>query len=229
MQNNTTKYEKIEKAKELLRDTIKKYKEVVFFCSFGKDSMLILHLLKEINANIKIFYINTGYEFDETIKLKEKIEKEWNIKVKEIKPEITKEEFEKKYGKELYKKDPTLCCEILKVEPTKKALNGVNAWVTGLRKDETEFRKNINIIEKYDNGLIKINPLADWRENEVWEYIKENNIPYNELYDRGYRSLGCIPCTKEGKLGQFERAGRWIGTNKHGGECGIHTFLKKVS
>jgi phosphoadenosine phosphosulfate reductase len=130
----------------------------------------------------------------------------------------------------LYKRDPDRCCELLKVEPTRRAVEemGVTCWVTGLRCTEGRTRTDFTEIEERDVGLVKLNPILTWYEREVWQYLAINKVPVNPLYGKGYRSLGCGPCTKI-TVGEDERAGRWIGTSKCGGECGIHTRPLKVS
>jgi phosphoadenylyl-sulfate reductase (thioredoxin) len=212
---------------EIIKWAIEKYHKIAVSTSFGKDSMVIMHMALKIKPDIPMFTLNTGYEFSETLEFMEKIVSEWNLNFREYTPDISILELEEKYGKDFYLKDPGTCCTLLKVNPTKKALVGLNAWITGLRRDETEFRKTIGILEEFEGAdIVKINPLANWTEDQIWDYIRKNDIPYNPLYDKGFRSLGCEPCSRAGKLGQFERAGRWTGTEKEGGECGIHTFLK---
>ena len=124
----------------------------------------------------------------------------------------------------LYETDPDRCCELLKVQPTRDAVKkmGVSCWITGLRCTEGRTRTNYKEVEELDKGLIKLNPILIWYEREVWQYLALNKVPVNPLYAEGYRSLGCAPCTKIAQ-GVDERAGRWIGTSKCGGECGIHT------
>ena len=130
----------------------------------------------------------------------------------------------------LYQTDPDRCCDILKVEPTRQAVEQMNVtcWVTGLRCTEGRTRTDFKEVEQRDPGLIKLNPILIWYEREVWQYLALHRVPVNPLYGKGYRSLGCSPCTKI-TLDGDERAGRWIGTSKCGGECGIHTRpLKSV-
>ena len=124
----------------------------------------------------------------------------------------------------LYETDPDRCCDILKVEPTRRAIEEMNVacWMTGLRCTEGRTRTDFQEIEELDPGLIKLNPILIWHEREVWEYLAIHQVPVNPLYAQGYRSLGCEPCTKIAN-GPDERAGRWLGTSKCGGECGIHT------
>jgi phosphoadenosine phosphosulfate reductase len=218
---------KLEKhALEILRWAVRKYHpKICLSCSFGKDSSVILSMVSKIKQTVPVIYINTGLEFKETLRFKDKMVEEYRLNLIEVKPITPYEALVKDIGQDIYSTNPQLCCDTLKVEPMKRALRGFDAWITGLRRDETEFRRNIKVVERFD-GIVKVNPLALWTEKDVWRYIFENNLPYNPLYNKGYRSLGCMPCTKKGRWGQFERAGRWRGTSKEGGECGIHTFKK---
>jgi len=141
--------------------------------------------------------------------------------------------------KDLWKTDPDKCCEIFKVEPTKKAISNLDAWITGLRRTEGRTRVDYEVFEPCGNALtrmpgkeisttiMKVNPILDWTELDVWRYLAIYNIPVNPAYKKGYRSLGCEPCTKLVKDNEPERAGRWVGTSKWGGECGIHTMHKR--
>jgi phosphoadenosine phosphosulfate reductase len=134
-------------------------------------------------------------------------------------------------GPELWKSNPDLCCTMRKVLPLQSKLADLDCWITGLRRQQSDTRASIGIIELYaldqatGRDIVKLNPMANWSREAVWDYIKKNNIPYNPLHDQGYRSIGCWPCTKASAGGENERAGRWTGFNKV--ECGIHTFMSK--
>ncbi len=138
---------------------------------------------------------------------------------------LSKEELFKKISTHPYADNPDLCCHINKVEPMQRAVQGLKAWISALRKDQSSSRSNIEILEGYEGGLIKINPLANWTRKEIWNYLYHNNVPYHPLHDQGFPSIGCEPCTKSIEAGAEERSGRWAGKGKL--ECGIHTFLKK--
>jgi len=203
-------------------------------CSFGKDSMVLLGLLRELGIleKLRILWIDTGYDFAETLEFKDRIQREWNLQLYTAAPRHTREEFEKEYGTELYHTNPSLCCRLNKVQPLSNffAEHDVYNWISALRRDESPGRANIQILEyERDGRRLKINPLVNWTHDDVWDYLNTNKIPYNPLYDQGYRSLGCEPCSKAGVVGRFEetseREGRWTGTEKAGGECGIHTEL----
>lgn len=206
---------------EILRWACGRFERISVAASFGKDSVTLLHMLRDIKPNIEVVYLNTGYDFPETLVFIEGLTQEWNLNIIEYTPLLSVEEQEQRYGADLYRADPERCCGIRKVEPMARALQDYDAWITGLRRDETEFRKHIQIVE-VQNGVVKVNPLANWTEEDVWNYTQSNGVPYNPLYDQGHRSLGCWPCTLAGTWGRFERAGRWAGTAKEGGECGIH-------
>ena len=188
-------------------------------CSFGE--LVLLDMLVKIKKDARVFYLDTGLHFKETLKLKDEAERMYGIKVERFAPEMSLEEMERGYGPELWRTDPDRCCAIRKVEPLRKALSGLKAWITGIRRDQGLTRKDVPIVswdEKY--GLVKVNPLACWTRKEVWDYIVANKVPYNELLDRGYPSIGCEPCTAQVKEGEDQRAGRWAGHDKT--ECGLH-------
>ena len=212
--------EKLNVTKETLRWAIDEFERISLACSFGKDSVTVLSLACEIDPHIKVFMIGTGYGFEETNRFKNRLREEWDLNLEEIYPSMSKDELEREHGEDLYSRDPKLCCEILKVEPTKRYLRNLDAWMTGLRSDETEFRTNLGRVEEYEGMPTKVNPIVDWTNEEVWRFIKDNGIPYNPLYDKGYASLGCKPCTLAGTWGRYERAGRWHGKEKK--ECGMH-------
>ncbi len=215
--------ERLEKStpQEILKWACEKYRCLCVAASFGKDSIVLLHMLRSIRPDLDVIYLNTGYDFPETVAFIQNLEKEWKLNLIEFTPRISVEEQERTLGADLYHTDPGRCCGIRKVEPMARALRNYDAWITGLRRDETEHRKGIRVVEVADE-LVKVNPLAAWTAEDIWGYIRGNQVPYNPLYDKGYVSLGCRPCTLAGTWGRFERAGRWAGTTKAGGECGIH-------
>ncbi|MEE9513085.1 MAG: phosphoadenylyl-sulfate reductase [Anaerolineales bacterium] len=199
------------------------YEKICVAASFGKDSVVLLHMLLGIKPDIDVIFLSTGFDFDETLRYRDELQERWDLNIIDFEPLISVEEQAKNHGDELYKTDPVTCCGIRKVEPMARALKGYDAWIAGLRRDESEYRKDIGVIE--NGSLVKINPLANWTEDQIWSYIREFDVPYHPLYDDGFRSLGCRPCTLDGKLGRFERAGRWAGTVQEGAECGIHTQI----
>ncbi len=208
---------------ELLKWTIDHFgvNNVVMGTGFGAPGVVLLDILKKVNPNVDIFYIDTGVLFKETYELKEKLESFYNMKFKRFSTQIGLNQQGELYGKELWNRDPNLCCNIRKVMPLKKALSSYDVWITGIRKSQTEMRQLSHTIEYDDRyNVSKINPLINWTHDEVWAYIKEHNLPYNELHEKGYPSLGCTHCTTSVKPGEDDRAGRWRGSNKT--ECGLH-------
>lgn len=196
--------------------------ELVVANSLGKDSVVVWHLAKRVNPKIRGFIVTTRFKPPETVTfMNEQVARYPELKVfrnDEVIPD------------KLHATDPDRCCDILKVEPTRRAIEEMNVscWVTGLRCTEGRTRTDFKEVEQRDPGLIKLNPILIWYEREVWQYLALNHVSVNPLYAEGYRSLGCAPCTKIA-VGVDERAGRWIGTSKCGGECGIHTRPLKLS
>ena len=209
--------EKVERSKGLIKEAYEKYGDsLVVANSLGKDSVAVWDLAKRVNLKIRGFIITTRFKPEETIKFMGEVVAKY--------PELKVYKNDAKIEPELYKSDPDRCCDILKVEPIKRAIEEMNVkcWVTGLRCTEGRTRTDFQEVEERDEGLIKLNPILIWKEREVWQYLALYNVPVNPLYAEGYRSLGCAPCTKITN-DDNERAGRWIGTSKCGGECGIHT------
>lgn len=194
----------------------------------GSGLVIIDHALRN-GCNFPIFTIDTGLLFPETLELKKKLEDFWDVKIQSVHPEQTIEEQKKTMGPELWKTNPDSCCQMRKVLPLQSKLSSLDVWITGLRRGQSDQRKSTNVLEMYEfdklreSYIFKLNPMVNWSREKVWSYIKDHNIPYNTLHDKGYRSIGCWPCTKAISDGQDERAGRWEGFNKT--ECGIHTFL----
>lgn len=200
--------------------------DVVMTSSFGAEDMVIMDMLFRRKLKIKIATIDTGRLPEETYKLMERAREKYGIAVSTYFPDFSEvESMVSEKGINLFYKSPEnrkLCCSIRKVQPLNRLLNGKKAWVTGLRSDQTEFRKNSIVVElDKSRNIVKINPLLNWTSEDVWKYIKENKVPYNELHDRGYPSIGCAPCTRAVKPGENERAGRWWWETDLK-ECGIH-------
>jgi phosphoadenosine phosphosulfate reductase len=210
---------------EILRWACSRFERLCVAASFGKDSVTLLHMLRTIRPDLDVVFLNTGYDFPETLDFIRRLEREWSLHILEFTPGLSVAEQERTLGADLYQTDPDTCCGIRKVEPMTRALRGYDAWITGLRRDETEHRRGIRTVET-EGRPIKINPLAAWTSEDLWKYIRAENVPFHPLYDQGYVSLGCKPCTLAGTWGRFERAGRWAGTSKQGGECGIHVSTK---
>lgn len=222
--------EKIDSARNILRKAFEVFDDKVgLSCSFGKDSVTVLHLAREFQPDVPAIYIDTGLDFPETKEFMDGLHAQWDLNLQVYRPTDENIQYRNELDLNLNLSNPDLCCDLLKVEPTGRALNGLDACVVGLRRDETEYRKDLQpfeIVERPDGlPMTRIAPIHDWTEKEVWDYIKTNEVPYHPLYDRGYRSMGCMPCSKAGLRGRFERAGRWDGSDKE--ECGIHTFMPR--
>jgi len=195
--------------------------EIIASSSFQSQSVVLLHMLGQVCPEMKVVFLDTGYHFPETLLFRDQLQVEFGIKVKTRYPDPEARRYLEDDIRPPYRRDPDLCCRINKVEPMKRALSGIQAWITGIRRDQTNNRKDIEIIELQKNGLYKINPLAYWTKKEVWTYINEHKLPTHPLLTEGYLSIGCAPCTQKVLDGEDERAGRWAGTDKD--ECGIHT------
>jgi len=196
--------------------------------SFQPAGIVILHLAKTAGIPLQAFTLNTGLLFPETLEFKAKLEAHLGIKVEEVLPAQTVEQQAAQYGAELWKRDPEKCCELRKVDSLGKKLFDLDLWITGMRRDQSAERSVtplLSLAARPDNSDVwKLNPLVDWSRDQVWAYLKEHGLPHNVLHDRGYRSIGCSPCTLPSS-GSDERGGRWPGFDKK--ECGLHTRTKK--
>jgi phosphoadenosine phosphosulfate reductase len=197
--------------------------------SFQGAGLVTIHHAVSAGIALPVFTIDTGLLFQETLELKRRLEKFFGITIESLVPELTVEAQAREIALELWKVNPNLCCTIRKVEPLQKKLGSIDAWITGLRRDQSTGRARTQVLEVYEfdrlrgRNILKINPLANWSREQVWDYLRLHEIPYNPLADRGFRSIGCFPCTTAVFEGQDDRAGRWTGFDKV--ECGIHTFL----
>jgi phosphoadenosine phosphosulfate reductase len=191
----------------------------------------MLHLAIRGGLRFPVFTLDTGLLFPETLALKRRLEEFFGLAITSIEPDLTVAEQADIHGPELWTHSPDLCCTVRKVLPLRDHLCGLDCWITGLRRQQSETRAGIGIVELYafdeasGRDIVKLNPMANWTSRAVWDYIRDYRIPYNPLRDRGYRSIGCQPCTRQIANGENERAGRWTGFDKV--ECGIHTFMPK--
>lgn len=216
--------EKADISRTIIRLALEKYRRTFLSCSFGKDSRVLVELAAAVQPDIEIIGLNTGYEFPETLAYADALAREKGLNFRWESPtEQEKTDIETLYGGEFVRNGQSMCCE-MKIPVANRVMAGYDAWLTGLRRDETEFRKNTGLIE--EGKITKINPIAFWTHDDIWQYIRDNKLSYHPLYDQGYPSLGCQPCTTAGatrsgggRQGQFERAGR-SGVGK---ECGLHT------
>lgn len=210
---------------EIIAWAVKEFSpKIAVSSSFGSTSAVLLHMAAQVQPGIRILFLETGFHFPETLAFRDDLIRRLNLNVENLKSVMPREEFRKVYGN-LYERDPDKCCYLNKVEPLKIALAGLEAWITAIRRGQTEERKNVQFVEEYEGGIYKINPLAFWTSKQIWEYLKAHDLPYHPLFEQGFTSIGCAPCTRCTSPGENERAGRWSGSQKK--ECGIHTFMKK--
>jgi phosphoadenosine phosphosulfate reductase len=196
-------------------------KEVALVSAFGPEGMVLIDMAAHIQRGFRLVTIDTGFLFPETHQLMAEVEERYGIAIEKVHPELSPEAQERSYGAALWKHNPDLCCSMRKVEPLRRKLAELGGWITSIRRGQTAARAAARKLEwdaKF--GLVKINPLADWTSAEIWDYIRKNDVPYNELHDRGYPSIGCTHCTRAVLAGEQERAGRWPGLAKT--ECGLH-------
>ena len=189
--------------------------------SFQVTGIATLHMMQAIAPATPALTLDTGFLFPETIELMSALEKRFGLTVKRVKPRQTPRQQARDYGDRLWERHPDRCCHIRKTMPLRAALSGYDAWIAGLRRDQSPERAGIPIIS-HDarNGLTKIAPFANWSEDMIWSYIHEHDLPYNALHDKGYPSIGCWTCTAAVTEAAAARSGRWSGRGKS--ECGIH-------
>ncbi len=195
--------------------------------SMGAEDQVLTHMLVNINPNFRVFTLDTGRLFPETLNLIQETRNAYNLNLEVYFPDYREvEKMVREKGINLFYEsveNRKHCCHVRKVEPLKRALQGMQAWITGIRKDQTLNRFNTRVVEWDDTyNLVKINPLYRWTEKMVWDYIRENGVPYNELHDRGFPSIGCQPCTRAVNPGEDSRSGRWWWEDQGHKECGLH-------
>ncbi len=215
-------------AEDILTYFLAHYKgRIVQGSGMGAEDQVITRIICDIDKTFRIFTLDTGRLFQETYDLIRKTNEHFGINIEVYFPDYKKvEKMVKEKGINLFYEsleNRQLCCHIRKNEPLKRALKGMDVWICGLRKDQTITRFNNKAVE-WDNqhDLIRVNPLINWTEKQVWAYIREHQIPYNVLHDKGYPSIGCLPCTRAIKPGEDPRAGRWWWENTGPKECGLH-------
>jgi len=197
-------------------------------CSFQAEDMIVLDLLLQRLPKIPVLFLDTGYHFSETYAYRDRIAKAWNLNLQNLAAKQSVAGQEAQFGI-LNQTDPSRCCHLRKVEPLFAALQNFDVWFTGLRREQSPTRKNLKITERHQlpsgKTLLKVSPLASWTWDQVWKYTKDHSIDYLPLYDFGYLSIGCEPCTAVPQLGGDSRSGRWGGRKL---ECGIHTESKRA-
>jgi len=195
--------------------------QVAISSAFGAEGMVLIDIASRLRKNLRVFTVDTEFLFPETYNLMDRIEQRYGIVIERVYPLLSPEEQQRAHGPALWSRDPDQCCNLRKVEPLRRKLGELQAWITSIRRDQTTDRALAHKIEwdaKF--GLVKINPIADWTSKQVWNYIREHKLEYNALHDRNYPSIGCTHCTRAVAPGEDPRAGRWPGTAKT--ECGLH-------
>ena len=213
---------------EVLRWALKEFHpRVALASSFGAEDMVLIDMMCKINPAVRVFTLDTGRLHPETYDVMDKVREKYGIKIEVYYPQThALENIVREHGLDLFYKSVTLrhlCCQVRKVEPLNRALSELDAWITGLRRDQAPTRSSIRKVELdlEHNNIVKVNPLAEWTSDEVWGYIRLNSVPYNRLHDKGYPSIGCEPCTRPIKLGEDARTGRWWWEHSDK-ECGLH-------
>ncbi|WP_106767136.1 phosphoadenylyl-sulfate reductase [Paenibacillus faecalis] len=208
-------------ADEIIAEAIETFPNLTFACSFGAEDVVLVDILQKISPSTDIFYLDTDFHFQETYDTRDRLQQHYGKEFLRVSPVLTPVEQAEQYGEALWSTNPNQCCGIRKVEPLTRILSQYDAWITGIRRDQAPTRANAKKVE-YDQkfGLVKFNPLADWTNDDVWQYIRAHDVIYNPLHDRNYPSIGCSYCTREVLPGEDPRAGRWSGNEKT--ECGLH-------
>lgn len=218
-------------ARDLLARIARDHRPAALASSLSAEDMVLADLIARERLPIEVFVLDTGRLHGDTLDLVDRIENRYGIVVRMYRPQPQAvNEYVVRFGRDAFYESVDLrkrCCDIRKTEPLRRALAGKRAWITGLRREQSALRSGI-AVEAFDeaHGMMKFNPLADWSEAEVWDHIGRHEVPYNPLYNQGYRSIGCAPCTRPVVAGEDARAGRWWWeTQDEGGnarECGIH-------
>lgn len=210
--------------REIIAWAVERYfPKLTMATAFGPEGCVILHFLAQVEPRVHVFNLDTGYQFPETLALRDRIAQRYGIEVELRQPDTTVAQYEAANGGPLYHTNPDQCCFDRKVKVLRQSVVGFRAWMSGIRRDQSPDRAAAPVVgwDKKFN-LVKISPLANWTKNDVWKLIVDEDIPYNPLHDQGYTSIGCWPCTRAVMFGEDERAGRWSGTAKT--ECGLHSL-----
>ncbi len=212
---------------EVLAWSFAAFPRIAISTAFGPEGCALVAMAVNIKPDIKVFTIDTDFLFPESIELRDKFISKYRVNLEVLRGVVSIEEQNRRHGLDLWQRDTDACCALRKVEPTERALHGLDAWVAGLRRDQSKTRAEIDVVEYYERPegpLYKVNPLLHWTRKDTWDYLSKHDIPYNPLLDKGYKSIGCWPCTRPVAADADERAGRWNGQKA---ECGIHTFMAR--
>jgi len=194
---------------------------VAISSAFGAEGMVLIDIASRVRRNFRLFTLDTEFLFPETYNLMDRVEEKYGITIEKVYPLLSPEEQERVHGPALWQRNPDDCCNLRKVEPLRRKLGELKAWITSIRRDQTAARAGVGKIEWDEKfGLVKINPVAAWSSKQVWQYIRQHDVPYNALHEQSYPSIGCTHCTRAVRPGEDPRAGRWAGSSKT--ECGLH-------
>jgi phosphoadenosine phosphosulfate reductase len=214
-------------ARDLLARVARDHHPAALASSLSAEDLLLTDLIARERLPLEIFVLDTGRLHGDTLELVDRIERRYGIALRMHRPQAQAvNEYVVRFGRDAFYESTELrkrCCAIRKVEPLARALAGKRAWITGLRREQSALRSGI-AVEEFDpvHGIMKFNPLVDWTEAEIWDHIARHEVPYNPLYNQGYRSIGCAPCTRPVVAGEDARAGRWWWERHGASECGIH-------
>jgi phosphoadenosine phosphosulfate reductase len=193
---------------------------IMLTCSWQMQSSVLIDMLHQLGANIRVVELDTGLLFPETYETRERLVAKYDLDLERIDPRETVEEQAESEGPDLWRRDPDRCCALRKVEPLERSLVGMDAWITGIRRAQSVTRRDAKVLELDPRGVVKVQPLAGWTDEDVKGYLFAHDVPYNPLHDRGFPSIGCTPCTRAIRPGEDSRAGRWADAEKT--ECGLH-------
>lgn len=206
----------------ILQEALIRTPALTFACSFGAEDMVLLDMIMALNPAASVFYLDTDVLFRETYELRDRAIQKYGLTgLRRVSPALTLMEQAQQHGDALWAREPADCCRIRKVQPLTQVLSEYDGWITGIRRDQSPARAGARVFEWDDKfGLVKVNPLVRWTEDQVWAYIRHHDVPYNPLHDQNYPSIGCQYCTKPIHPGEDRRSGRWAGFEKT--ECGLH-------
>ena len=208
-------------AQDLLAWAVDRFEgRIMLTCSWQMQSSVLIDMLHQLGANIRVVELDTGLLFPETYETRERLVAKYDLELERIDPRETVEEQAESEGPDLWRRDPDRCCALRKVEPLERSLVGMDAWITGIRRAQSVTRRDAKVLELDPRGVVKVQPLAGWTDEDVKGYLFAHDVPYNPLHDRGFPSIGCTPCTRAIRPGEDSRAGRWADAEKT--ECGLH-------
>lgn len=218
----------LDQARDALRQALAHYPDACLTCSFQAEDMAVLHLARQFRPDLPVLFLDTGYHFPETLAYRDRMAGEWGLRLVNLRARISVAEQEAGFGL-LYRTDPNRCCRMRKVEPLLEGLEPYRLWITGLRRQQSPTRAALEIEETHrlpsGRSIVKLNPLAFWTWRDVLAYCTANDVPLLPLYEQGYVSIGCQPCTAKPADPDNPRSGRWGGAKL---ECGIHTFDRET-